>query len=164
MSLYPKLDDPFFLSSDEDVELDDYSLGRAELHYGDRSYEGLGNHQLNEFPAGPRVEFESSKRQRKSYKPPKGRVNSSTVSLDDFEQRFLNIKDHPAAHWDKTPKRRGTVDHSFWKEFVQWFERTSKWRVALLGCILGLFCAVLYSEFQLGSTSKGEDLYSNLIG
>ena len=103
------------------------------------------------------------------------RHSNATLLLEDFEQKnlgrrynaqrrdnFLALasRGHSGSRSHKqnvTGMRR--LKHTV-ERGVFWLEHTSKWRVVLVGCVLGLLSAVVYGELQLGTSSKGESNYS----
>ena len=177
MSLYPKLSDSLYLSSDDEVnnsegfELDGGldNLGRRELlnrdtrvqHEQKKTPRVLNKNEFasgSSFPEAPRSE----------------RHTNATLSLEDFEQKYLGRRynsqrrDNFSAlanrgHSGSRSHRQNVTGMTRLKHTVErgvfWLEHTSKWRVVLVGCVLGLLSAVVCGELQLRS-STGESKYT----
>ena len=180
MSLYPKLNDSLYLSSDDEVnnsegfELDGGSdkLGRQEL----LNRETRVRHEQNQKKT-PRVlnksEFASGSSFPESARSE--RHSNATLSLEDFEQKYLGRRYNAQrgdnfstladrGHSGSRSHKQNVTGMTRLKHTVErgvfWLEHTSKWRVVLVGCVLGLLCAVVYGELQLGTLSKGESKYA----
>lgn len=120
----------------------------------------------------PRLRNKSSRRNSKLNRTP-GSGNSrynhahtpNTVSLLDFERTYSPY----------SPKKQSTdqtnsilnKDNYDWKlprgilghlvRCKRWLEGTSRWRIALVGCVLGLLFAVIYQGgLHLGAFKQGE--------
>ena len=180
MSLYPKLNDSLYLSSDDEVnnseefELDGGSdnLGRQELF----NRETRVRHEQKKTP---RVLNKSEFASGSSFPeiPRSERHSNATLSLEDFEQKYLGRRynsqrrDNFSAltnrgHSGSRSHKQTATGHGMTRlkhtveRGVFWLEHTSKWRVVLVGCVLGLLCAVVYGELQLGTLPKGESKYA----
>ena len=172
MSLYPKLNDSLYLSSDDEVnnseefELDGGSdnLGRQELF----NRETRARHEQKKTP---RVLNKSEFASGSSFPeiPRSERHSNATLSLEDFEQKYLGRRynsqrrDNFSAltnrgHSGSRSHKQTVTGVMRLKHTVErgvfWLEHASKWRVVLVGCFLGLLSAAVYGELQLGTLSK----------
>ena len=90
--------------------------------------------------------------------------HSMTVSLSDFERDYLPTST-PSAKKGHTDQSRSALERSHKSPSGilghlvacrRWLEGTSRWRIALTGCVLGLLCAVIYqSGLHLGALKRG---------
>lgn len=87
--------------------------------------------------------------------------NSTTVSLADFERNYLPLSGK------KQPTSKIRSERSYLKStnrllqvltgFKRWMEGASSWKIAIVGCLLGLLCAVVYQGgLHLGPLKRGE--------
>ena len=164
MSLYPNLNlnDSLGLSSDEEIgefgSPEEYQNGRANdrerINYN-RTMAGSsvpGARHMSSVTPSPALSTRSPNHPRAPNNV------SGTLSLADFEQNYLHRRHEPSVNLSygrKAPSGKQGRRHSILQEVVDYFERTSRWKLALIGCVLGLLFAVVYSELQLGNSSKG---------
>ena len=180
MSLYPKIGDSFYLSSDDEVDNgdgfdfggDSSTLGRPELCSREAQVQKNAprvNHSETEIPGGSSFP-EAPQRS--------GRNSNATLSLEDFEQKYLDRRHNSQNRHKSSPSssRRSRSSSSTRTHHVTlverlqhtvcrgvlWLEHTSKLKVVLVGCVLGLVCAVVWGELQLGTPSKGESMWFSL--
>lgn len=168
MSLYPNLNDNLALSSDEEIG----EFGSPEeyaVEEGDRSgcaYDGQRTNYSRTMAGSsvPGTGYASSVTPSPALKTaspnhPRAPNNvSGTLSLADFEENYLHRRHKEPSvnlsYGHRAPNRKQGRRRSIFKEVVDFFERTSRWKLALIGCVLGLLFAVVYSELQLGNSSK----------
>lgn len=173
MSLYPNLNDNLALSSDEEIG----EFGSPEeyaVEEGDRSgcaYDGQRTNYSRTMAGSsvPGTGYASSVTPSPALKTaspnhPRAPNNvSGTLSLADFEENYLHRRHKEPSvnlsYGHRAPNRKQGRRRSIFKEVVDFFERTSRWKLALIGCVLGLLFAVVYSELQLGNSSKGMYTY-----
>ena len=172
MSLYPKLDSVYLSSDDEKDDSEGFrdssALGRPELCSREAHVQKKApriNHSESETAGGSSCP-ESPQRS--------GRNSNATLSLEDFEQKYLDRRhnsqnrhrSHPSSSRGSRSSSKSHKQSVTWVERlhrtvrrgVLWLEHTSKLKVVLVGCILGLVFAVVCGELQLGTLSKGESV------
>ena len=164
MSLCPKPDSLYLSSDDEKDDSEGFressALGRPEL----RSRKAHVQKKM------ARVNRRESESAGGSSCPqvPQRTVGSSdaTLSLEGFELKYLDRR-HKAQNRHNCKSlpssSRGSRSSSRSHEqsvvsVVLWLEHTSKLKVVLVGCILGLVCAMVCGELQLRTLSKGESM------
>lgn len=149
---YPKLGE-YGLSSDEDGD-------GEEEEEAEGAWEGwFGAHRSNqESVRSSPSRHNRSQRWKRKEQTVHNKCNSHTsdsVSLADFDKEYADYDD------DKHIKRgyghelasskRGTLSGGGGAEWlgsiVQWLVMTSKWKVALVGCLLGLSCAFVHQSY-----------------
>ena len=159
--LYPLLPDTLGLSSDDE----DYTLGNgddapAAAHPG--SLAGAGSSDCN---------HRSSRGQNKVHENSTAASGSGTLSLADFEKKYLNSRSRPRPSHSSRPSpaaRRGVTGASVdtlaglqnglqWG--YQWLAGASRWKIVFVGSVLGVLLAML-----LGSGSGGARLRDGLQG
>lgn len=141
-----------FSSDDEGGPYNQYTPGRDPRIHNKSS--SKRNSKLNRMPGGSRYN---------------NAHNSSTVSLSDFERNYLPRSPHSAkkgpANQLRSSLERDHVNDCKSSNGILgclvacriWLESTSRWRIALAGCVLGLLCAVVYQGgLQLGALKRGE--------
>jgi len=176
MSLYPKLDSVYLSSDDEKDDSEGFrdssALGRPELC----------SREAHVQKKAPRVNHSESETAGGSSCPEaphrSGRNSDATLSLEDFEQKYLDRrhnsqnrhKSHPSSSRSSRSSSRSHKQSVTWVERlhrtvrrgVLWLEHTSKLKVILVGCILGLVFAVVCGELQLGTLSKDNHIPCSL--
>ena len=164
MSLYPNLNDSLGLSSDE--EIGEIASPEEYEFAGDRTNDRERPTYSRTIAGGsvPGARYASSvtpSPASKTRSPNHHRAPnnvSGTLSLSDFEQNYLHGRHEPSIHLSygqKSPSGKQGRRPTTLQQVVDFFERTSRWKLALIGCALGLLFAVVYSELQLGNPSKG---------
>lgn len=162
VSLYPDLNDPW--SDEEEPGVGQYaSSGEPRDHAGYHAspvQQNVPNHH-----GGGRGRAGT-----------RGADFTDTVNLSDFEEFYLQ-KSKPSApahsqtrnlehrKSSEAPGSRsvGSMEGERWRkgrELVsagaQWIVGASWWKKAILGSVLGLLCAVVFSELQLGKGTRGK--------
>ena len=73
--------------------------------------------------------------------------NSASMSLDEFDKDYVDDDQVRRGYGEPVLSARVRGGGTDWvKAGVQWLVMTSKWKVALVGCLLGLLFAVLYQS------------------
>ena len=139
MSLYPKPSEYHNFSSDEEFF--------EENHYSDDLDSSSQRHRFSNH--GGHLEDRVFK------------GKTSTVSLSDFEREYHSSDWHDESTRQFAQKSHGKHGSSLSRAFansVQWLERSSKLKIAAMGCVLGLLFAVLYrgGGLLLERTSRGK--------
>ena len=158
MCLCPKPDSLYLSSDDEKDDSEGFressALGRPEL----RSRKA---HVQKKMARVNRREGESAGGWQRT-----GGSSDATLSLEGFEPKYLDRR-HKAQNRHNCKSlpssSRGSRSSSRSHEqsvvsVVLWLEHTSKLKVVLVGCILGLVCAMVCGELQLRTLSKGESM------
>ena len=174
VSLYPDLNDPWSDEEEPAGGLYARSSGEAREHASYRAspvHENAPNHH-----GGGRGRAGT-----------RGADFTDTVNLSDFEEFYLQ-KAKPSApalpqtrnlEYPRTGSEPGGGMGGFtegerWRRgrelastSVRWLVAASWWKKAILGSLLGLLCAVVFSELQLGKATRGErdvhDVQSTIV-
>lgn len=163
-SLYPDLNDPW--SDEEDPVSGHYAWGSGESR--ERAHAGYHASPLQQNAPN----HHGGGRGRAGMK---GADFTDTVNLSDFEEMYLQKSKPPTpahsqvrnleyrASSDVSGGKGGFMEGGRWrrgKELasagVQWLMAASWWQKAILGSLLGLLCAIAFSELQLGKATRGE--------
>ena len=135
--LYPKLGGYHGLSSDDDEDSGGLFDDRHAQHSGRRSpgrHRGQNKGHSNK----------SSSSSRHSYS------TQNSVSLEDFDKDYVDMDDEDhtrkAGHGDQR-RREKSGGPNWTNEIAKLLLTSSKWKLAFVGLLLGLLCAVAHQSY-----------------
>lgn len=168
---YPKMSE-YGLSSDDDwIEDQEEEAGLGRLPDKNRHL----NQSHNRTVGGPNSSHRRSYKRRSghgskvanAYSYNTGNSVASSVSLADFDRDYFDDDDDDDNDVDNDRVRGSGVGgrtgsrkdaQGLVKSVVQWLLTASKWKIALMGLVLGLACAVVHQSYSwlMVDNSTGE--------
>ncbi len=181
MSLYPKLEDEssWVFSDDEDVAGEDTGEHGARQRWPERSgiHRGSGGRaQLNSHQqyggTGPTSDSVHCQESVNSYKyrgirpeveEEHNNPQPNRVTLSAFEHDLLYGEQSTSSpqqqSWRRTWRSSSMWSPSqtkFVRGITRWLEVNGRLKVVVLGCVLGVVCAVLFGEMKSWKVPEGE--------
>ena len=169
---YPKMSE-YGLSSDDDlIEEQQEEAGLGRLPNIDRHL----NQSHNRMVGGPNSSHRKSYKRRSghgskvanAYSYNTGNSVASSVSLADFDRDYFDDDDDEDDNDGDNDRVRGSGvggrtgsrkdAQGLVKSVVRWLLTASKWKIALMGLVLGLACAVVHQSYSwlMVDNSTGE--------